>query len=149
LRVTLDLDNATREELIQLNLQLIAQLQTLEEQVKQLKAELESLRGGGSSSNPPSFVKANRPAHRKKSKRKKRAHGFARKLDNPPARVEHCVEQCPDCHLDLIGRRVVKARQLIELPLLKFRSLSISLESAVARTAESTGHQGWIYPLWQ
>jgi len=116
LRVKLDLDNASREDLIQLNLQLIARLQILEEQVKQLKAELESLRGGGSQSKPPSFVKANRPAPSKKKKRKKRAHGFARKLDLVTARVEHTVEQCPDCQLDLIGRRVVKTRQLIELP---------------------------------
>lgn len=112
----LDLDNATREELIQLNLQLVARLQILEEQVLQLKAELESLRGGGSKSNPPSFVKANRPARSKIKKCKKRAHGFARKLDNPTARVEHSIEQCPDCQIDLIGRRVVKTRQLIELP---------------------------------
>ena len=112
----LDLNLATREELIQLNLQLIARLQLLEEQVEQLKAELESLRGGGSKSNPPSFVKANRPARSKKKKRKKRAHGFARKLDLVTARVEHSVEQCPDCKLSLIGRRVVKSRQLIELP---------------------------------
>lgn len=112
----LDLDNATREELIQLNLQLIARLQTLEEQVAQLKAELESLRGGISQSNPPGFVKANRPARSKKKKRKKRAHGFSRKLDNPTARIEHSLEQCPDCQLDLIGRRVVKSRQVIELP---------------------------------
>jgi hypothetical protein len=114
--VKLDLDIATRQELIQLNLQLIAQLQLLQERVKHLEAELESLRGGPSHNNPPSFVKANRPARSKKKKRKKRAHGFARKLDLVTARVEHTVEQCPDCKLDLIGRRVVKSRQLIELP---------------------------------
>lgn len=112
----LDLDNATREELIQLNSQLIARLQTLEEQVKQLKAELESLRGGGSHSNPPSFVKANRPARNKKKKRKKRAHGFARRLDLVTARVEHSLEQCPQCQVALTGRRVIKTRQVIELP---------------------------------
>jgi transposase len=110
------MDNATREELVQLNLQLIAQLQVLQERVKQLEAELESLRGGGSKSNPPSFVKANRSARSKKKKRKKRAHGFARKLDLVTARVEHSLEQCPDCRVDLIGQRVVKTRQLIELP---------------------------------
>ena len=112
----LDLENATREELLQLNLQLIAQLQVLQERVKQLEAELESLRSGGSNNNPPSFVKANRPARSKKKKRKKRAQGFARKLDLVTARIEHCLEQCPDCRLGLIGRRVVKTRQLIELP---------------------------------
>jgi hypothetical protein len=114
--VKLDLDNATREELLQLNLQLIARIHSLEEQVLQLKSELDSLRGGGSKSNPPTFVKANRPTRSKKKKRKKRAHGFSRKLDKPTARVEHSLEQCPDCQLDLIGRRVVKSRQLIELP---------------------------------
>jgi hypothetical protein len=115
LRVKLDLDNATREELIQLNLQLIAQLQLLQERVKQLEAELESVRGGGSKSDPPNFVKANRPTRNKK-KRKKRAHGFARKLDNPTARVEHTLDQCPDCQVSLRGRRVIKSRQVIELP---------------------------------
>lgn len=112
----LDVENATREELIQLNLQLIAQLQVLQERVKQLEAELESLRGGGSNSDPPTLVKANRSAASKKKKRKKRAHGFARKLDLVTARVEHCLEQCPDCRVDLIGRCVVKTRRVIELP---------------------------------
>jgi len=114
--VKLDLQQASREELIQLNLQLIAQLQILQERVKQLEAELESLRGGGSKSDPPAFVKANRPARIKKKKRKKRAHGFSRKLDKPTARVEHSLEQCPDCRVALTGHRVVKTRQVIELP---------------------------------
>ncbi len=127
MRVKLDLDNATREELIQLNLQLIARLQTLEEQVKQLKAELESLRGGSPKSNPPSFVKANRPARSKIKKRKKRAHGFARKLDLVTARVEHCIEQCPDCQVDLTGRRVVKTRRVIELPPIEVQIVEHSL----------------------
>jgi hypothetical protein len=112
----LDLENATREELIQINLQLIAQLQVLQERVKLLEAELESLRGGGSKPNPPTFVKANRPARGKKKKREKRAHGFARKLDLVTARVEHSLKQCPDCRVSLIGQRVVKTRRVIELP---------------------------------
>src|ERR1044071_2563480 len=112
----LDLEQTSREELIQLNLQLIARLQTLEEQVKQLEAELASLRGGGGQSNPPSFVKANRPARNKKKKRKKRAQGFARRLDPVTARVEHSLQQCPDCQVSLTGRRVIKTRQVIELP---------------------------------
>jgi len=110
------MENASREELLQLNLQLIAQLQVLQERVKQLEAELESLRGGGSTTDPPSFVKANRPARSKKKKRKKRLHGFARKLDFVTARLDHSLEQCPECRVDLTGRRVVKSRRLIELP---------------------------------
>ena len=86
--MSLDLKNASREELIQLNSQLIAQLQILQARILHLEAELDSLRGGGSKSNPPTFVKASRPARNKKKKRKKRAHGFARKLDFVTARVE-------------------------------------------------------------
>lgn len=112
----LDLQQASREELLQINLQLIAQLQVLQERVKQLEAELESLRGGGSKSNPPTFIKANRPARNKKKKHKKRLHGFSRRLDLVTARVEHSLEQCPQCRVDLTGRRVVNSRQLIELP---------------------------------
>jgi hypothetical protein len=125
--VKLDLDIATREELIQLNLQLVAQLQLLQERVKQLEAELESLRGGSSHNNPPSFIKVNRPAPSKKKKRKKRAHGFARKLDLATARVEHSLEQCPDCKADLKGYRVVKTRRVIELPLVQVQVVEHAL----------------------
>ena len=115
----LDLENATREQLLQLNLQLIAQLQVLQERVKLLEAELESFRGGGLKSNPPPFVKANRPARAKKKKRKKRSHGFARKLDFATSRIDHSVDECPDCRVSLTGRRVVRSRRLIELPRLE------------------------------
>src|SRR5205085_5334111 len=112
----IDPEKATREELIQLNSQLLAQLQVLQERVKQLETELQSLRGGGGpSSPPPNWVKPNRPS-RKKKKRKPRAHGFARKLDAPTARIEHALAQCPDCQITLTGHRVIKTRQIIELP---------------------------------
>jgi transposase len=111
----LDLEQASREELIQLNLQLIAQLQVLEVRVKQLEAELESSRGDDQS-DPPAWVKPNRPARSKKKNRKKRAQGFARRREKPTRRVEHAFEQCPQCMVDLKGGRVIKSRQLIELP---------------------------------
>jgi hypothetical protein len=112
----IDLEKASREELIQLNSQLLAQLQVLQERVKQLEAELQSSRGGGGPSpSPPDWVKPNRPT-RKKKKRKPRSHGFACKLDIPTARIEHALEHCPQCQVALTGRRVVKTRQVIELP---------------------------------
>jgi len=112
----IDLEKASREELLHLNAQLLAQLQVLQERVKQLEAELQSLRGGsGPSSSPPVWVKPNRPA-RKKKKRKPRSHGFARKLDQVTARIEHGLEDCPECQIALTGRRVIKTRQVIELP---------------------------------
>lgn len=112
----IDLEKASREELIQLNSQLLAQLQVLQERVKQLEAEVQSSRGGGgSNSSPPLWVKPNRPS-RKKKKRKPRAHGFARKLDQVTARIEHALEDCPECQVALTGHRVIKTRQIIELP---------------------------------
>jgi transposase len=112
----IDLEKASREELIQLNSQLLAQLQVLQERVKQLEAELQSSRGGGGANpSPPDWVKPNRPT-RKKKKRKPRSQGFARKLDAPTARIEHALEQCPECQLTLTGRHVIKTRQVIELP---------------------------------
>lgn len=112
----IDLEKASREELLHLNAQLLAQLQALQERVKQLEAELQSLRGGsGPSPSPPVWVKPNRLA-RKKKKRKPRSHGFARKLDQVTARIEHALEDCPECQIALTGRRVIKTRQVIELP---------------------------------
>ena len=112
----IDLEKASREELIQLISQLLAQQQTLQARVQQLEAELQSSRGGsGPSASPPVWVKPNRPA-RKKKKRKPRSHGFARKLEAPTAHVEHALAQCPQCQVALTGRRVVKTRRIIELP---------------------------------
>ena len=112
----IDLEKASREELIQLISQLLAQVQILQERVKQLEAESSSSPGnGGSTPPPPDFVKPNRPS-RKKKKRKPRSHGFARKLDAPTARIEHALEDCPACQVALTGHRVIKTRQVIELP---------------------------------
>ncbi len=63
----------------------------------------------------PLWVKPNRPT-RKKKKRKPRSHGFARKLDPVTARLEHALQQCPQCQVALTGRRVIKTRRIIELP---------------------------------
>lgn len=106
----IDLEKASREELIHLNAQLLAQLQVLQERVKQLEAELQSSRrGGGSTASPPDWVKPNRPS-RKNKKRKPRSHGFARKLDPVTARSAHTLAQCPECQVALTGHRVLRRR---------------------------------------
>jgi zinc-finger binding domain of transposase IS66 len=134
----LDLENASRQELIQLNLQLIARLQLLEERVKQLEAVLESLRCG-SKSGPPSFIKANRPVRSKNKKRKKRARGLARKLDKPTACVEHSLDQCPQCQVPLTGRRMIKTRQVIKLPPVQVQVV----EHALVERRCPNCHKGW------
>lgn len=112
----IDLEKASREELIFLNSQLLAQLQLLQERIKQLEAELQNLRGGPpSNSSTPIRVKPSR-SPRKKKKRKARPHGFARKLDTVTSQIEHKLEHCPQCQVALTGRHVIKTRRLIELP---------------------------------
>src|SRR5205085_3707452 len=135
----IDLEKASREELIQLNSQLLAQLQLLQERVQQLEAELQSLRGGGGpSSSPPVWVKPNRPS-RKKKKRKPRSHGFARRLAVPAWHLEHALEQRPQCHVALRGRRVIKARQVIELPAVQAQVIAHQL---IERTCPQC-HKRW------
>ena len=63
----------------------------------------------------PGWVKANRPA-RPKKERKKRSHGFARRLEEPTHPVEHATASCPDCGIPLIGGRVRGRRQVISIP---------------------------------
>jgi transposase len=139
----IDLEKASREELIQLNSQLLAQLQLLQERVKQLETALQSLRGGGGpSSSPPDWVKPNRPS-RKKKKRKPRSHGFARKLDAVTARIEHALEQCPQCQVALTGRHVMKTRQVIELPAMQAQVVEHQL---IQRTCPRC-QKPWAPPL--
>lgn len=139
----IDLEKASREELLQLIAQLLAQQQLLQERVKQLEAELASSRGGnGPSSSPPLWVKPNRST-RKKKKRKVRAHGFARKLDRVTARIEHALEQCPQCQVALTGRRVIKTRQLIELPPVQAQVI----EHQLIERACPQCHKRWAPPV--
>ncbi len=59
----IDLEKASREELLQLVSQLLAQVRALQARVKQLEAEASSSPGdGGSKPSPPDFVKPNRPS---------------------------------------------------------------------------------------
>src|SRR5262249_17911607 len=115
----LDLEKASREELLHLNAQLLAQVQLLQDRVQQLEAELESLRGSAPKTPPATWVKANRPRPQKKKKRKPRAHGFARRLDPVTQRRRHALTHCPDCHVALTGHRLIKKRRLIELPVVQ------------------------------
>ena len=47
---------------------------------------------------------------------KQRRHGFARPRMTPTHRVEHVVENCPDCGTHLTGGWVQRTREVIELP---------------------------------
>jgi hypothetical protein len=70
-------------------------------------------------SDPPPFVKPNRPtSSAPKPKRKKRAaeHNHGRKRMTPTRSVEHALERCPDCDYRLQGHSLDYAREVLELP---------------------------------
>ena len=56
-----------------------------------------------------------KPAQPKKP-RQPRRHGFARARMTPDRRVEHPLEQCPDCGIQLSGDWTQRTREVIELP---------------------------------
>jgi len=125
--VDIDLEKATREELVAFILELVqrllgleARLRELETRSKELEAENEKLRRQAGEKKPPTWTKRNRPAGENRA-RKKRSKGHARRLDKPTHRVEHAYAECPDCQTPLTGGRVVSRRQLITLPRVRVR----------------------------
>ena len=51
-----------------------------------------------------------------KGPRKPRPHGFARARMTPTRRVEHAMDNCPDCGTQLSGGWTHRTREVIELP---------------------------------
>lgn len=111
-----DVEQASRAELIELVKQLLSRVQVLDARVQELEAENERLRSGGSQKEPPSWVKANRALSSAKKERKKRERGYGRQRQEPTKVIEHAVEQCPQCQVPLLGGREVSRRQVIDLP---------------------------------
>ena len=54
------------------------------------------------------------PAQQQPSKQ--RRHGFARRRMTPTDRVEHVMENCPDCGAHRSGGWIQRTREVIELP---------------------------------
>lgn len=71
-------------------------------------------------SQPPSFVKPNRPKRPEglKQPRKKRApqQNHGRRRESATRVVEHAHDRCPECNYQLRGQSVDYSRQVIELP---------------------------------
>ncbi len=89
--------------------------QALEARIAELEGQQKAPIEGVKERKPPSWAKANRP-DRPKKERKKRAHGFARRREDPTHRVEHATASCPDCGIPLPGGRVRGSRQVISIP---------------------------------
>ena len=105
----LDLDQASRETLLEI--------------IAELRQWVESLEARLSSGGPGARMPGHKPAARgkkgageAKKRRKKRPHGFARTRMEPTRRVVHAPESCPECHTALSGGWVQRTREVIELP---------------------------------
>jgi transposase len=116
----LEIENASREELLRVIAQqetTLAELRELVALLQERVAELEAKLGPPSGKSVPDFGKPNRQKPKKEGPRKKRAQNFARKREEPTQRIEHGVEFCAECGCKLLGGAVKHTRQVLHLPI--------------------------------
>ena len=99
---------------------------------------------GGKERKPPSWVKANRP-DRPQQERQKRAHGFARRREEPTHWEEHATASCPDYGTLLLGGRVRGSRQVISIPRVRAR---VAEHVVLERTCRKCGQRWSPAPDW-
>ncbi len=112
-----DLQDASREELLELIATLLVRAETLEARVSELEEENARLRKSGTKA-VPAWVKPNRPPREEKP-RKRRKQAFVRRREAPDVVCEHALEQCPECGRRLTGGWVHRRREVIEIELVR------------------------------
>ena len=88
-------------------------IESLEKRVAQLEGRAKSR---GSGRMPGLKARADGKPDQPRKPRKRRPHGFARTRMTPTQRMEHMLEQCPDCGTQLSGGWTHHTREVIELP---------------------------------
>jgi hypothetical protein len=92
-------------------------VQAERERVAALEQRLADLEGG---TQPPPWVKANRPARQKETspprKQRRPESNRGRPRGEPTQYVQHAYDQCPDCGYTLRGQAVRRRREVVELP---------------------------------
>ena len=124
----IDLTTADRDVLIGIIVRQQALIESLEKRVAPLEGRV---RSDGSRRMPGLKSKAERKPAQPKKPRKPRPHGFARARMTPTQRVEHVVEQCPDCGTQLSGGWTQRTREVVDLPQV---SVEVTEHVYIART---------------
>lgn len=106
----MDVQTASRAELIAYIRALEATVVALEARVR----ELEARAGGGTPHGMPGHKPEQRPAGPARP-RKQRARGYGRRRSAPTAQVVHAVAECPDCGCALVGGSRQRSREVLEL----------------------------------
>ena len=110
-----DLTTVDRDVLIALIVRQQAIIARLEKRIAQLEGQAKPANSRRMPGLKPN-AKADRKPAPPKGPRKPRPHGFARARMTPTRRVEHAMDNCPDCGTQLSGGWTHRTREVIELP---------------------------------
>ena len=141
-----DLRTADRDTLIALIVQqrdLIIRQQAIIESLEKRVAQLEGrAKSKGSGRMPGLKPRADGKPAQPRKPRKRRPQGFARARMTPTQRVEHVVEQCPDCGTQLSGGWIHHTREVIDLPQ---APVEVTEHAYIARTCPGCRRR-WVPP---
>ena len=131
----IDLKTADRDALIASIVRqqaIIVRQQAIIERLEKRIGQFEGpAKPSGSGRMPGLQPKAERKPAQPKGPRQRRPHGFARTRMTPTQRVEHALEQCPDCGTQLAGGWTQRTREVIDLPQVP---VQITEHAYIART---------------
>ena len=110
-----DLTTADRDVLIALIVRQQAIIARLEKRIAQLEGQAKPANSRRMPGLKPNAKTDRKPAP-PKGPRKPRPHGLARARMTPTHRVEHAMDNCPDCGTQLSGGWTHRTREVIDLP---------------------------------